>query len=194
MEPVSDTAGEGGNAASARRRIRRLVLAFLATVLMLGGLAGAWAWRTHPQAVSEDGSGFRTSVGADGGRLYVAVTYPDQDSTGTVSIDRAAPRTVENTAGATVDFYVCTLEGVGTGYDALGAAGPRGFAEMCPDAEPVREGSLLGLGEDRRQQLVMGVTVHRPGVVRIRGVDLTYSKGWQHGTQSVGPDLRIKAR
>jgi hypothetical protein len=46
-----------------------------------------------------------------------------------------------------------------------------------PDAVRVREGTELAVGTDRPQQLVMAVTVRRPGVVRAQGVDLTYTHG-----------------
>ena len=47
-------------------------------------------------------------------------------------------------------------------------------------------------GQD--QYLVMAVTVHRPGLVRTRGVHLTYANGWQHGTQTIGTTLRVVSR
>lgn len=40
----------------------------------------------------------------------------------------------------------------------------------------------------------MGVTVHQPGLVRARGVDLTYTDGWQHGTQTIGINVHIDSR
>jgi hypothetical protein len=62
---------------------------------------------------------------------------------------------------------------------------------MCPEPVPVVRGTRLDTSESGDQQLVMGVTVHERGLVRARGADITYTDGWQHGTQTIGINVRL---
>lgn len=180
--------------AAGPRRALVLTLAVISTALILGGLTWAWQWRTHPETFPGDGNEMRTTLEGPRRSLYFGVTYPYPGEGEAISIESVSPRTVLNTAEATFGFYVCTLDLDGTGYSALGATGPREFARVCPTPVPVIDGTELDVGAEPPQQLVMGVTVHRPGVVRTRGVDLTYSRGWQHGTQAIGGHVRITSR
>jgi len=62
---------------------------------------------------------------------------------------------------------------------------------MCPHPIPVTEETSVELGS---QQLVVSVTAARTGVVRMQGADVTYARGWQYGTETFGPELRLDVR
>lgn len=124
------------------------------------------------------------------------VMYPYRGDEEAVTVHSAEPRIVENSADATFEFYVCAQEPKetdATATTALGVAGPADFARYCPDRRPVGDGTVLDTGDIPTQQLVMVVTVTKPGVVVTRGVDLTYSHGLQRGTQSIGTHVRIRS-
>lgn len=174
--------------------IRRVWLAIavgLAAALVSAGLAVAWHWRTHPDVFPDYGNGMGATLNEQTRSMYFAVTYPDPRVGQRITIESASPRIVENTAEATVDFYVCTLDVKEIGPGALGAADPREFARVCPDPVPVDAGVELNVGAEPPQQLMMAVTVHRPGLLRTRGVDLTYSHGWRTGTQAIGAHVEV---
>lgn len=174
--------------------MRLIVVGGISAVMVLAGLAWAWHWRTHPEVFPGDGNGYGGLLEQPQRTMYFGVTDPYPGKGGSVTLESASPRTVKNTANASFEFYVCTLDVSGNGYSAFGAGDPRQFASDCAEPIPVTEGTVLDVGADPPQQLVMGVTVRRPGVVRTLGVDLTYSHGWQHGTQAVGAHLRMRSR
>jgi len=63
------------------------------------------------------------------------------------------------------------------------------------DAEVEFALCLLGqLGGDLNRQLTTSITPRSPGVVRIKTTTVTYSVGWQRGTQRTGPDMVVPAR
>jgi hypothetical protein len=169
---------------------RQLLLGFVA-LLLVAAAAWAWHWRTHPTVLPGDGNTLGMTMNA-GQVMFEGVTFPDPGTGEKVSIEAAAPRILENSADASFEFYVCTLD---PERGAIGALrGHRAFSAYCPDAEPIEDGTELDLGSASAQQLVMLVTAERPGVVVTEGVDLTYSSGLQRGTQAIGIHLRIKSR
>ena len=174
--------------------MRHAIVVGLAAALGSAGLAVAWHWRTHPDVFPGDGNGMGATLNEQRRSMYFGVTAPHPREGQRIAIASASPRIVENTAEATVYFYVCTLDLSEIGQSGLGAAGPREFARFCPDPVPVGEGVERDVGAEPPQQLVMAVTVQRPGVLRTRGVDLTYSHGWRTGTQAIGEHLEVVSR
>ena len=81
------------------------------------------------------------------------------------------PRVSQDTAGADIEVRLCDSRGC--------------WAVTDPPSTRVR---LRG-GE---QRLVVSLTPHRSGVVRIDGYDVTYLDGTHRGTQHAGVDLRLR--
>ena len=76
----------------------------------------------------------------------------------------------------------------------MGAAFGRDVDEMCAELIPVEDGTVLDVGAHDPEQLVVSVTMTEPGRLEIDGVDLTYSHGWQRGTQTVGTKVTVSSR
>jgi hypothetical protein len=157
-------------------------------------IAWAWHWRTHPTVFSSAGNGQGGTLGAGQHLAAVGVTFPYPGKGEAVWIHSASPRVVQNTAAATFGFYVCTQDA--QDWDgALGVAfGAKDFTRDCPKAQPVEDGTKLDTGSADPQQLVLVMTLRKPGSVLTEGVDLTYSYGVQRGTQSIGTHLRVTSR
>ena len=152
------------------RSIRRAVALGVVTLVIGSALAWAWHWRTHPSVFFSDGNQATAKLPADQELPALGVTSPDPGK------------------GGTQDSETWNQVSLGLVY------GASRFAEFCPDPRPVEPGTELDTGSTQPQQLVMVVTVTKPGVVATHGVDLTYSHGWQRGTQSTGVHLRVKSQ
>jgi hypothetical protein len=162
-------------------------LVVLATLLGLSTLG--WFWR-HPTAFHGYGG---WTVGHEswpvGDPLFVGITYPERGAGGSVTIRAASAHLAGDSTGVEIEFFVCTInEAAGVG--AVGAAGLDAISRTCSSLRPV-SGAEMTLAETAADQLVMAVTLTEPGRVVIRGVDLSYSHGWQRGTQRVGGDVKI---
>jgi hypothetical protein len=82
------------------------------------------------------------------------------------------PRVAQDTAAADVQVRIC------------GPAGCRAVTDPPTGTVQLRPGLA---------RLVVSVTPHRPGVVRIDGYDVTYLDGDDRGTEHAGVDLRLRA-
>jgi hypothetical protein len=89
-----------------------------------------------------------------------------------LQIQAVHPRVAQDTAAADVQVRIC------------GPAGCRAVTD--PPSGMVH----LRLG---RARLVVSVTPHRAGIVRIDGYDVTYLDGNHRGTEHAGVDLRLRA-
>ncbi|HSV39037.1 MAG TPA: hypothetical protein VLI04_09775 [Nocardioidaceae bacterium] len=183
-----------GSARIASRRPLTAVIGVLATSLLVAAASWGWYWRTHPELFPGDGNGIGATFDSSRTAIYIGVTYPYPREGEQVTIASATPRILENSAGASFDFYVCTFDPARKNAASLGSAWPRQFAKICPEPVPVVDGTVLDVGSDEPQQLVMRISVERPGVVRTQGVALTYSHGWQRGTQAIGEHVKITYR
>lgn len=116
-----------------QQRVRGIV-AFLLAAVLLAISGAAWYWRSHPDPFVDDGDLLGATLSARQPTLFLGVTYPDPGGGPRITIDRASLRTVENTATATAEFYVCELDRRGRNYGALGVVDPVEFAHVCPSA------------------------------------------------------------
>lgn len=192
MEPDKDTipdgaegADEASSAANPRRWWFRGVLgAFVVLALIALGLLVS-VWR-HPSAFPEAGG---WGVGKRHQKInepvFVGMTFPYGDAEGTVSIDTVKGHAVTDTAAAELAYFVCTIDTSAGG--ALGTGSQADVDEFCSTLTPA-DGATLSLG---REQLLLEVTPTRQGVVKIHGLDVTYTHGWQHGTQRIGGDVEV---
>jgi hypothetical protein len=170
------------------RRWWRLGLGGGIVLVLVGiGVAG-WTWR-HPTAFPEAGGwGVEDERRPSNVPLYVGMTFPGEKGDGSVAVDRADAHVVADTAAADIEVVVCTLVDAESG--SVGSASGPDIDELCSTLEPAEDVSL-SIDRDPRQQLLVAVTTTRPGRVRIHGIDVTYSHGWQHGTQRVGGDIEV---
>lgn len=97
-----------------------------------------------------------------------------------------------NSSGAMIDFFVCTVD-QSAGIGSIGSVLGDEIQNECLTLVPA-EGARLELHATPRQQVVMAVTNAHPGRVRIVGMDLSYTHGWQRGTQRTGGTLVLRSR
>lgn len=195
---TTDLATPDSEAPPASPRDRRAAVTVVAAmtvtaVVVAAGGAWGWHWRTHPDAFPRAGGAVGVTVSPERPTTYVGVMFPDREVAGPVTIHSVAPRIEENTAGASVAFYLCLLDPSGS-EGQLGAGGQRAFDRSCPRPLPVVSGTEYDGSRDAGQQLVMGITAHRPGVFRSPGVELTYTDGWQRGTELIGIATTVRMR
>jgi hypothetical protein len=172
---------ERGLSAGPWRRVRRGLGALAAITLIVAlGIVG-WTWR-HPSAFDAYSGGGGSGISRVGANrpAYFGVSYP---SSGTVHLDNLKPDVVSNGAHATFAFVICHIDPTDPTASLLAAGRPRDVRDNC--ARVTRAiGSSLDLGVNAGEQLLMEVIPAQAGVVRIAGVEATYSFGWQHGTPS----------
>lgn len=160
-------------------------------VALLTGASVARHWRSHPTAFVPAG-GWGTSHDAfrAGRTLYVGMTYEAREAEGVVTLTGLAPRLTDDSSGTIVEFFVCEVDS-SAGIGAIGNVYGRGIGEQCTSLVPA-EGARLRLNADPKQQVVMAVSPQRPGGVTVDGIDITYVHGWQHGSQRVGGEVRLR--
>lgn len=149
-----------------RRQRYRIALAVGAIAALLISL---W-WHTHPNAFPGAGNSFGARPD-DQTPIYVGVAYPPDGAATRVRVLDAEPR-AEIFGEATAEVWACT-------GGAIGVVG-----EDSPEAA-----ACVPLGEaaDSWDQLVVRVAPEAPGaVVVLDGIDVTYSYGFQRGTQHTG--------
>lgn len=164
---------------SAPSRHRTLAVTGVLGAIAVVALVLGW-WRTHPTLLDPPGAevGSYQQVGSTG---IVGMTYPQPD-TDSLLVHAARAR-VHRGDGATVRVLVCRHR---PGDDALGTVRGR-LDHWCAAVE---EPSETRLGS--HDQLVVTVTADKPGVVVVDGIEVTYSTGWQRGTQATGVLYRAR--
>ena len=137
-------------------------------------------WHTHPTLFGPLGAevGAYQQVGTTG---IVGMTYPRPDTKSLLV--HAARARVNRGDGATVRVLVCRHR---PGDDVLGVVRGR-LDHWCTS---VAEPSETRLGS--HDQLVVAVTADKPGPVVVDGIEVTYSAGWQRGTQATGVHYRAR--
>ena len=166
------------------RSWRRVVLAVL-IVALVGGLAwGAWWWR-HPGAFHQAPAD-EWSLG--GGEieptsdlpLHIRTAWPKQDSVGAVTLTKAEPHMLVNTADAQISFHICVAgrEGISSVHGDL--------SDWCQNVTEL-EGAEFPLSTTSPvDPIIMTISATNPGELKLQGMDLTYQQGFQNGMQRVG--------
>lgn len=162
-------------------------------MVLLAGLAAAGWWWRHPAAFTEAGGwGVGNKDFPLGVPLYVGMSYEERGASGAATIHAVRTHVVSDSAGARIEFFVCTID-KSAGVGAIGTYRGSTIHHDCSSLLPA-EGATLRLNADPRQQLVMAVSLTHAGRVQIQGVDLDYNYGWQHGTQRIGGDVDVRHR
>ena len=168
----------------------RRALVFALVIAAVSGLAALGLHLRQPTAFREtDGWAAGVENRDLDDPLYVGMSYADDDAEGTITIRSARAHVVENSADADITFYVCALAPL-TGIGAIGSSNEQDMRELCDSLVPA-DGATLRLDAQPMQQVVMAVTLRQPGRVRVDGMDLEYTLGWQAGTQRIGGEVLV---
>lgn len=180
-----------GSTTGGRTRLRTTVFA----LLLAAGLGGGAWWATHPDVFTDDGGFSMTTVQEEVGRSYYAGLFGGvhDDDRRELELRSATPVVTKNTADAEVELYLCEVDpeqgavGVGTQH--------RVPTNVCVVFEPVAEGARFVVGDvEPRHELVVEVRATQPGVVKIRGMEVSYRDGLRRGTEVTGGHLTYRAR
>jgi hypothetical protein len=189
-----------GAPAPGDRRIgsRRRAIVIALSLVTLAGLVAAGAVvehaRRHPEAFRTYDSGWTTGYphSAIDQTHYVGMSYAPKDEHGQVTIREVKAHGVDDTADASLKFFVCTLKG---DIGGIGMGRDEDVQRFCSLLVPAA-GARLELNGTPRQQLLISITLRKPGRAKVHGVDLTYSYGWRSGNQHIGGNaiLRVPPR
>lgn len=162
-----------------------VVAAVLAGLVLLG-----WTWR-HPRAFTDAGgwgAGFRDAE--VGQTFYVGMSYPRDRDGGHVTLHGGRVDVVRGAGLADTALLVCTLA-PDANVGAIGTYVGDGIHDDCTTLEPIDDARLDLHYAPMRQQVVMAVTMVRPGRVKVSGISLDYSDRWQTGTQRTGGEVVV---
>lgn len=141
-------------------------------VLVLGVLV--WWWR-HPAAFG--GQGDRIGIRNEAGTVALvgSVVVPQDADGGPVTVHAVEPRVTEGSDAAKVEVLACL------GGATIAARSWESLDENC-----MSHGDAVGARLDPGDLLILAVSSDEPQRVVVEGVKLTYSYGWQRGTQVTG--------
>lgn len=190
--PVVTTRTDAGTVAStaASAPVKRLVQAGLAVATLAGLLVSLWQWRS-PDAFPSGASGYGAVAWPVGEPIYIGLTHEGRDLEGTIDIRDLQPDVAADSAESRVEYFICTVD-PRSGVGSVGSVGATGIKEEC-SALVQAIGQVMTLNARPREQVVMAVTATRPGTVRVRGTELSYSYGWRDGTQYLGDSIKFTA-
>jgi hypothetical protein len=203
MPEVVTAPSSGAEAVPRRRRRAPWVIASVVVVALAVGIpTTVWFvhWRSSLHSLVDYpgyGVGIPASVAQRtfyfGNELVAerAISHPKDSGTLSINISSITPVVLENTANADVTVAHCVLARPGAGVIS---GGPKEAAAKCSSLTPFRSGSVtLGFAKGS-DDIVIAVTVHKAGLVRIAGVEVHYSSGLRHGSQHTGAQLRIRTK
>jgi hypothetical protein len=125
---------------------------------------------------------------ADYSRVF---THPHDPGTLTLHVASIRPVVAKNTAGASVVVEQCVLFSLGHYLLGVGASEAR---LHCTTLRPLRSGTVT-LGYAKGDvDIVVAITPKHAGVVKVKGVDVSFSAGWRHGAQHTGVQAQTITR
>jgi len=192
------TAPPPGNAAAVRRR-RKLWVVALVVIVAVAVAVTVWFahWRSSLHALIDYpnyGVGMPTAPGHSwyfGSELASTTAVSVNPRQLSIDITSVKPVVIENNADADVAVLRCVLR-----HPGAGPVGERQVATdaICASLTPFRSGRVTLGFEAGNDDIVVEVTPHKAGVVRINGVDVRYRSGLRHGSQHAGGQLRVTAK
>lgn len=161
----------------------------IAGVLVVGVVATTgWRWR-HPTVFPEQGSyGFSSGRGQVPQVIGLGQVHVGPDGPHVLTLHRLQAAVTRRPEGTEVRFLRC--HPIRTQQAEVGMGSLADAEELC-ELTPVGDGSTLDVSGERRDYLLMEVTLDRPGTFHAAGYEVTYSAGWQTGVQQTGPDITI---
>jgi len=148
-----------------------------ATALVLATLAVAGWWWRHPTVLKDLPE---SQIGQEpvGHAMLFGITRPSfRGPGGVVTLHGVSANVVQDTGAARIEFFVCVHNPKSGNFTSVHDNRP-----WCASRLPVA-GAVLPLRPNATQQLVMSLTLTSPGRLEIHGVDVTYTRGHQTGTQ-----------
>lgn len=186
---MSTTVRSHRPAARPRPRHARLGVALVVVVALALGVSG-WEWR-HPTAFPDRPTDHEGQFfpGVRSTQIMNVQMSSEADlAPRTVTINGIEPVILTNTANARIVFWLCTEKPGRAFISAIG--NPQ---RHCRDLRPV-EDQTVTLYRRPGPQITMTVVPTRPGVVRVRGMRVSYSEGWRSGTQTTGGHVLLHVR
>ena len=175
---------------------RKLIAAVVGVVAVASVILAAW-YVVSAHALDDSSGALERMTVPVGQTVYFGPPVaPIGGPEATVQIDlrSVTPKIVENTADATVAVLFCT----GPRAGGLVAGGTVDEAASSCNQLSAFHPHQLRLGPDGSGTITTGIVVavtpHRPGVVHIRGAQVSYWQGIRHGSQHVGMDVTIATR
>ena len=142
-------------------------------------------------------TGSGSAVGAVGQTSYYGVPVRPAGNTATsttLNLRSVTPRIAVNTAHATVTVLVCTGFADRVGAFVYGGT-TQDAAHDCTRLADFHSGTMrIGTSTDTQitTGVVLAVTPHGSGLVRIEGANVTYRQGIRYGDQRVGMDWSLR--
>ncbi len=93
----------------------------------------------------------------------------------------------------TPQLWVCTFRPEAE-VGAIGTYVGDHIHDDCETLEPITGKRLDLFSSPFRQQVVLGVTLMRPGLVKVSSISLDYNDSWQTGTQRTGGDVVVSTK
>jgi hypothetical protein len=177
--------------ATTSNRARRIAFVLILGVALIASVL-ALRWRSHVEVFQDAGNEMGMLIHPGPGQAaVVGMTYPrDDENNQRVTVTAARPNVVVNTADATFKVQICVRR---AGVGAISADDLRNLGQYCAHVVPAKGASMWVRGA-RPDQVIVTVTPRRPGTVRLRGLHLTYSHGWHHGSQNTGFGFVLRVR
>lgn len=153
------------------------------TALAVAGAAvmgGAAWWWSHPSVFPEVGSEVHGPA-ETGDTVYVGIA--EVPETSELHLIDATPRLVFGEDVADVSVLVCRRANE---FSGIGYVFGEDAAESCASLDAPVDTTLSS-----DDQLVLQVHTEFSGVVAFDGIDVTYSTGWQRGTQATGLETAV---
>jgi len=171
--PSSPTSED--SAARGRSSSHRTVKLALVGLLIVAALAVAWDWRRSPDVFGAQGNevGGYNQVGTTD---FIGIAGPFRHiKPGSVTLHSVEPQIVSGQAD--VDVLVCHRKGGATGIGAVSGS----VDDFCESTTDPDEVTLRPL-----DQLILKVHSDKPVHIVVNGIKVTYSSGWQRGSQVTG--------
>jgi hypothetical protein len=188
LTAMTSTAQPRRDAPAERRVSVGLLCCGLAALLVAVAGVAVWRWEHNLHLFPDVGNGFGAPMPV--GQTRYALAFDDPGGpVHAVDLRTVSPSITTNSARATIRVLQCTENG---GNRAFGAVSR---LDYCRPATPFRSGPHPFGAEDlSTTAIVLAITAHRAGVVRIDGVHITYRRGLRHGEQTVGIRMTFRVR
>ena len=180
---------------TARPQVRRALTAITAAMVVTVLLAAGGRWLTHADALPSSGNQVTvpTAVGRTVWMSAAISTSPPRDGRpvgARLQLRQVTPHVLENSSGATVDVLLCRRNADPVAVGAQFDPPPR----QCASIEPFRSADVILSQRPGGAELLVRVTPHRPGLVRIGGLDISYRTGLRTGSQRSGMGMVVPTR
>lgn len=176
-------------------RNRRALWSLGLVVVALAVASLAWVWR-HPDQSFDGGYGMRVEREV-GEPVWTSLVHPGAPGVDQVTISHFEPRIATDGAEVELEYLICELNPGALSRDGVTAFGyglhARHVDRYCTRTWPA-EGATFSLRSEPRQELLVGITPTRAGRTVIHGHHMSYTVGWQVGSEELEVETRVVSR